>query len=65
MQLFHKKTSEMVNKVEPDQEQSVLGLHCLHVILSETLVYEILEHLPFMFQAYWKKCQGWKEYQNK
>ena len=30
------------------QEQSDLGLHCAYVILSETLVFEILGHLPYV-----------------
>ena len=43
MQLLH-IPSEMANSVDPDQEQSDLGLHCLHnyAILPETLVFEIL-----------------------
>ena len=50
MQLFFKTLSGMANSVDPDQTapsgQSDLGLHCLHyVILSETLVVEILGHL--------------------
>ena len=45
MHLFLKIPSGMANRVDPDPEQSDLGLHCLHVILSVTLVFEILGHL--------------------
>ena len=49
MQLFLKPLSGMANSLDPDQEQSDLGLHCLHkAVLSETLVYEILRHLFYI-----------------
>ena len=45
MQLFLTLLNGMANSVDPDQtalqEQSDLGLHCLHVSLSDTLVFEI------------------------
>ena len=41
MQLFLKIRSGMANSVDPDQtllqEQSDLGLHCLHMLFSQTL----------------------------
>ena len=49
MQLFLKILNGMTNSVDPDQEQSGLGLHCLHAILSEILVYKILGHLTNSF----------------
>ena len=50
MQLFLKIFTGMANSVDPDQEQSDLGLHCLH-ILSDTLMYKILRHLSFIFRT--------------
>ena len=48
MQLFLKIIVGMANSVESDQEQSDLGLPCLHIChLSDTLVYEILGHLLY------------------
>ena len=46
MHLFHKMLGEKINCVDPDQtslqEQSDLGLCCLHMsFLSDKLVYEI------------------------
>ena len=49
LQLFLKILSGKANSVDPDQEQSDLGLHCLHVILSDSLVFEILGHLLYKF----------------
>ena len=48
MLLFLKMLSRMANSVDPDQTapRSDLGLHFAYAILSETLVYEILGHLP-------------------
>ena len=40
MQLFHKLLNGMANSVDPDQtapeEQSDLGLHCLHMLFCQT-----------------------------
>ena len=45
MQLFLKMLTGMANIVDPDQEQSGLGLHCLHMpFMSDTLVFKILGH---------------------
>ena len=49
MQLFlkiFKILTGMANSEDPDQTAPDLGLHCLH-IFSDTLVYEILGHLPY------------------
>ena len=46
MQLFLKILIEMANSVDTDQTGLVLFAY---VILSETLVYEILGHLPHVF----------------
>ena len=50
----------MTNSVDPDQtapqEQSDLGLHCLHMpFLSDTLMYKILGHLPNSFLCMFHK----------
>ena len=49
MQLFIKILSGMANNVDPHQtalkEQSDQGLHYLHMLLSDHLVYKILGHL--------------------
>ena len=37
----------MVNSVDSDQT-TPLGLQCLHDILSETLLFEISRHLPYL-----------------
>ena len=37
MQLFLKISNGMVNSVDPDQEQSDLGLHCLHRTFCQKL----------------------------
>ena len=56
MQPFLKILSGMANSVDSDQEQSDLGLHCLHiyVILLDTLVFEILGHLPYLFAGLYR-----------
>ena len=47
MPLLFKVLSGMANSVVPDlKEQSDLGLHCAYVILSATLMFKILGHLP-------------------
>ena len=55
MQLFLKILSGKANSVNSDQtapqEQSDLGPHCLHVILSDKLVFEILGHLSYLSSA--------------
>ena len=58
MQLFHKILSGVANNVDLYQTAHNLDLHCLHVwsrsalfayvILSDTLVYKLLVHLPYL-----------------
>ena len=38
MQFFLKILSGMVNSVDPDQEKSDLGLHCLHMPFCQTFL---------------------------
>ena len=49
--------SGMANSVDPDQEQSDLGLHCLHMKFCKTLVYEILGHLQYPQQMFFVEKQ--------
>ena len=50
MKLFLIILSGMTNSVDPAQTAPDLGLHCLHLsFLSETLVYEVLGHLLYIF----------------
>ena len=55
MQLLFKLLSGKANCVDPDQEQSDLRLPALfaYVILSDTLVCEILEHL--LYKVFFKQ----------
>ena len=40
--------SGIANSEDPDQTASSdLGLHCLHIQLSETLMFKTLGHLPY------------------
>ena len=56
MQWFLRILREMANSVDHDQEQSDLGLHYpvfAYAILSETLVYKILGHLPYLYNNFY------------
>ena len=47
MHLFLKILSGMANSVDPDQTAPEGSALFAYVILSETLVFEVLEHLPY------------------
>ena len=61
MQLFHKMPSGMANSVDPDQTapEAVWSGSTLfaYAILSDTLEYEIVQHLQYIVST-WKKCLG-------
>ena len=61
MHLFPKILSGMANSVDPDQTAPSGSALFAYVILSDTLVFEILGHLPFFpFKSFQKVifCQG-------